>query len=183
MRHLLAVLTILILFVTGGCAQTTTVEKPVETVKWYTFSEAVELNKKQPKKMLIDVYTDWCGWCKKMDATTFKDPLVMKMLNKYYYAVKMDAEMKDTIVFQNVTFVNPEPAEKRSTHQLAQSLLNGQLSYPTVVYLDEQYTILSPVPGYQTPETIEPILVFFGEDKHKTDKYEDFLKTFKSQLK
>ena len=185
MKYSLILLSITILFFNEGLAQKKqkekTIEMPIETIKWYTFQQAVELNKKQPKKLFIDVYTEWCGWCKKMDASTFTDPIVIKTMNKYYYAIKMDAEMTDTIVFQNTTFVNPEPAKKRSTHQLANALLNGQLGYPTAVYLDEQYNMLSPVAGYQTPEAIEPILIFFGENKHKTGKYEDFVKTFKPQ--
>ena len=61
-------------------------------VKWYTFEEAVELNKAEQRKIFIDVYTDWCGWCKKMDATTFNSPEIAKILNEEYYAVKFDAE-------------------------------------------------------------------------------------------
>lgn len=151
-------------------------------INWLTFQEAVELNKKNPKKIFIDVYTDWCGWCKVMDAKTFSNPTVIKHMNKYFYAVKLNAEMKDTIVFNNHTFVNPGAGAARSTHQLAASLLNNQLSYPTTVYLDEQFNMLTPVPGYLKPEQIEPILIYFGEDKHKSSNYEEFVKTFKSEL-
>ena len=154
-----------------------------EKIHWYTFQEAVELNKKNPKKFFIDVYTDWCGWCKKMDASTFTHPVIMKNMNKYYYAIKLNAEMKDTIVFQNHTFVNPQPTVQRSVHELAGALLNGQMGYPTAVYLDEKYNMLGPVAGYQTPDALEPILIFFGENKHNVGKYEDFLKTFKGEIK
>src|SRR5574337_722786 len=97
---------------------------PKEEIKWYSFQEAYNLNKTNPKKIFIDVYTDWCGWCKKMDASTFKDPNVIKIMNKYYYAVKLNAEMKDTITMDTVKFVNPSPNTPRSTHQLAAALLH-----------------------------------------------------------
>ncbi len=55
-----------------------------QTVKWYSFEQAVKLNKQNPKKIFIDVYTDWCGWCKRMDKVTFSNPVIAKYLNKYY---------------------------------------------------------------------------------------------------
>ncbi|MBL7891096.1 MAG: DUF255 domain-containing protein [Bacteroidia bacterium] len=153
---------------------------PEEQIKWYTFQEAYNLNKTKPKKIFIDVYTDWCGWCKKMDAYTFKDQRVIKLMNKYFYAVKLDAEMKDTVRMDSAQFVNPNPNGMRSTHQLASALLNNQMSYPTTVYLNEKFGLLSqPVPGYQTPESIEPIMVFLGEELFNKQTWEEFMKTYK----
>lgn len=120
------------------------------TVKWYTFEEAVELNKTQQRKIFIDVYTDWCGWCKKMDATTFNHPTIAKILNEQYYAVKFDAETSDTIKFSGQVFVN-ESNRSRSPHQLAVALLQGKMSYPSVAYLNENNQLLTAVPGYYTP--------------------------------
>src|SRR6187399_1544026 len=69
-----------------------------ETINWITLQEAEKLNKKQPRKIVIDVYTDWCGWCKKMDKSTFADAKTAAYVNKHYYAVKLDAETKEEIV-------------------------------------------------------------------------------------
>lgn len=157
--------------------------KPVEEgIHWYSFTEAVELNKKNPKKIFIDVYTDWCGWCKVMDKSTFPNPVIVKLLNKNFYCVKLNAEMKDTVRFNNVTFINPNPTVSRSTHQLAASLLNNQLSYPTTVYLDENINMLQAIPGYQKPEQLEPILVFLGEGKYKTTSWDEFIKSYKGEI-
>ena len=92
-----------------------------QEINWLTFEQAVEKNKTEPKKMFIDVYTHWCGWCKVMDRTTFKDSAVISYLNKNFHAVKLDAETKDTIRFQGHDFVfRPE----NKANDIAISLLN-----------------------------------------------------------
>src|ERR1051326_1000883 len=85
-----------------------------EKIQWHTFQEAVALSKKEKRKIFIDVYTQWCGWCKVMEKNTFTNPVIVKYMNAHFYAVKLDAEMKDTVVFNNNTFVNPNPTTLRS---------------------------------------------------------------------
>ncbi len=147
------------------------------TVKWYTFEEAVELNSINPKKIFIDVYTDWCSWCKVMDQKTFSHPDIADYLNENYYPVKFNAESREPITFRGMVF-NNKGEGRRSPHELAAALLQGKMSYPSVAYLDENNQLLTSVPGYVTPAQIEPILVFFGEDHYKTTNWEDFQKTF-----
>ncbi|GIV27707.1 MAG: hypothetical protein KatS3mg027_1521 [Bacteroidia bacterium] len=74
-------------------------------VKWLSFKEAQELNKQAPKPFLVDIYTDWCGWCKVMMRTTYSNPNIAGYINTYFYPVKFNAETKDTIEFdgQNIT--------------------------------------------------------------------------------
>ena len=153
-----------------------------EKIHWRTFQEAIELSKKEKRKIFIDVYTAWCGWCKVMDKNTFTNPVLVKYINEKYYAVKLDAEMKDSIFFNNYLFVNPDPKTTRSTHQLAASLLNNKMSYPTTVFLDENFSLLTQVPGYMQPSQLEPIIKYFGEDSFKNIKWEDYQQTFKSAL-
>lgn len=157
-------------------------KKETPELKWLTFTEAVELNKKEPKKILIDVYTEWCGWCKVMDKSTYTDTTIINYINKHFYPVKIDAEMKDTVRFRDIVFVNPNPAQSRSPHQLAQALLNGKMSYPTTVFLDEKFDMLGPLPGYYSAQNLEPVLVFYGEERYKTTKWEEFTKTFKGKV-
>lgn len=183
MKKLISFTLICILLVTVYAFQKAPDKTVPEKINWLTFEQAVELNKKNPKKIFIDVYTGWCGWCKVMDAQTFTNPVIIKKMNANFYAVKLDAEMKDTVRFQNQVFVNPNPTQRGSTHQLAAALLNGQMSYPTTVYLDENFSMLGPVPGFLKPEAMEPILAFYGENHYKQTKWEDFSKTFKGEVK
>lgn len=154
----------------------------VGVVKWYTFEEAVELAGKNPRKLFIDVYTDWCGWCKKMDQNTFTHPVIAEYLNKNFYPVKFNAESTSPIEFAGKIFINEGNAGARSTHQLAIALLQGRLSYPSTVYMNEQMQLLTPVAGYMEPKAMEPILSFFATDKYKTVSWEDFRKTFVSKI-
>ncbi len=151
-------------------------------ISWMGITQALGSIQVAPKKIFVDVYTDWCGWCKHMDKTTFTHPVIVELLNKYYYAVKLDAEMKDSLNIGGKWYVNPNPENKRSTHDIAKTLLNDKLSYPTSVYLDETGNILSPVPGYMAPKDLEKVLVYFGENHHKTITYEEFLKNFKGRI-
>lgn len=150
-------------------------------VNWLTFEEAVEANKKEPKKIFIDVYTDWCGWCKVMDKNTFNHPEIAAYLNENFYPVKLNAEQKEDIIFNGHTF-KFVPTGGKGYHELAASLLNGKLSYPTVVFLDEEFSIIQPLPGYHKPEQFDPILKFIGGGSYKNVAWEDFQKNYKSSL-
>lgn len=174
MKKILVSLLLITVFALQGIAQKT-------EVKWYTFEEAVELNQKEQRKIFIDVYTDWCGWCKKMDANTFTHPTIAKILNEEYYAVKFDAESKDTINFSGQQFIN-EGNGGRSPHQLAVALLQGKMSYPSIAYMNENNQLLTAVPGYYTPERLEPVLKFFAYDIFQSKSFEDYQKDFKSEI-
>ena len=71
-----------------------------EKIQWISFEDAVERCAKEPKMVFIDVYTDWCGWCKRMDQSTFVNPVIAKYMNEHFYCVKFDAERQDTLTFQ-----------------------------------------------------------------------------------
>lgn len=153
-------------------------EDPV-VVKWMTFEEAVEKSKTEKRKIFIDVYTDWCGWCKVMDKKTFNEPAVARLLNEKFYPVKFNAEQREDVVFNGTTFRFIESGG-RGAHQLAAALLNNQLSYPTVVFLDEDFKMLLPLPGFRKAPEFHKIAQFIGEDHYKTLKMEDFDAKYKS---
>lgn len=155
-------------------------EKPADLINWMSFEEAVKKQAEDPKTILIDMYTDWCGWCKKMDSETFRNPQIANYINTYFYPVKFNAERVDTIEYLGQKYFNLNTGN-RSTHQLAQQLLSGRMSYPSIVYIDFEGHI-NPVPGYMDPKSIEPLLVYFNERINKNcdykDFYQDFINTF-----
>ena len=102
-------LTISVLFTThsNSVAQST-------EIKWMSLSEVETAMKKKPKKIFVDVYTDWCGWCKRLDATTYKDAAVVKYINENFYSVKLDAEMKQPVTYQGKIYTYEASMKKNS---------------------------------------------------------------------
>jgi thioredoxin-related protein len=156
--------------------ETTVAAAPASELKWYTWAEATELQKTKPKKMLIDVYTDWCGWCKRMDKNTFGDAKVSAYLTDNFYPVKLDAEQKEDIIFGRDTFkfVESQPGTGKGFHTLAYALLDGRMGYPTVVYLDETYQRISISPGYKEVPDMMTELEFIKDEHYKTKTLDQF---------
>jgi thioredoxin-related protein len=149
-------------------------------IKWMSFEEAVAMSRKSPKKMFIDVYTSWCGWCKKMDASTFKEPEVVKYINDNYYAVKLDAETKDTIRFQDKEF---KFIPEYKSNEIAISLLSGKMGYPSYVFLDESFTLMSgPVQGFLQKNDMMAYLTYFGAGLHNQQEFETYREGFLKNL-
>lgn len=135
-----------------------TKETPVaKDIDWLTFEEAVKKNDSEKRYILIDVYTDWCGWCKVMDRETFTDSKVKAHLDKNFHVVKLDAEQKEEIKFKGNSFKWVK-AGRNGIHQLAYSLLGGEMSYPTLVILNDKFQRVEVVKGFKRPNELYSIL-------------------------
>ena len=171
---------LVIILVIAGCFSVSA--QTAEKVKWYTLDEALKLNAAAPRKILIDVYTDWCGYCKVMDAETFGHPGIAAYINKNFYAVKFDAESSAPVKFSGNTYVNPGAGgARKSTHQFTSAF--GVSGYPSIVYLTDDLKLIGVVPGFMKPVQIEPLLHYIVEEQYqKNIKFEDYQKTFVSKL-
>jgi thioredoxin-related protein len=128
--------------------------KEDKKINWLTIEEAQALGKKNPKKLFVDVYTDWCVWCKRMDQATFQDAEVVDYVNKNYYAVKLDAESKKMIKFNDTDLTEMELARAMRVS-----------GYPTIVLLDETFTKIRPVPGFQKADAFKDMLMEWNGEK------------------
>jgi len=113
-----------------------------EKIEWMKFEDAVAANLENPKMLIVDVYTDWCGWCKKMDALTFQDPKVIEYINDQFYAVKLNAEdVNRTFDFMGKKYSEAEMA----------AVMRVQ-SYPNFVIIDPTLKNITQLPGYREPD-------------------------------
>lgn len=125
---------------------------------------------------MVDLYTEWCGWCKKMDVTSFKKKEVIEYINKNFYAVKFDAEQKDSIHYDNKIFVFRKEG-RRGVHELAEAILDGQLTYPSIVYFNSRMERILISQGYKTGEGLLKELTFVLEDIYVRIRWEDYQKS------
>ena len=163
----------------------TSIDPPSEEVKvkWLSWEEAAELHKTTPKKFFVDVYTDWCGWCKVMDKKTFTDPKVAAYLEEHFYSIKLDAESRDAIQHMGTSFEFREVPESRrgGIHMLAYSLLDGKMSYPTVVTLNENFERIAISPGFKEADMMYTELQFAAEEHYKNTSFKEFMDNQKSK--
>ena len=150
-----------------------------QSIQWMTLAEAIEAQKENPKKIIIDVYTDWCGPCKLMDKNTFQNRDVAAYISKHYYAVKFNAEGNESITYSGNEFSNPnyDPEKKgrNATHQFTQYL--GVKGYPSVIFMSETNDLIMPLVGYQKPQQIELFLKMIKQGDYMIfSKPEDFEK-------
>ncbi|MEM6967462.1 MAG: DUF255 domain-containing protein [Bacteroidota bacterium] len=155
-------------------------QKKVNTnaIEWMTWEEVQKAQKKEKRKVFVDVYTDWCGWCKKMDKTTFRNKTIIKYLNQNFYAVKFDAETRETITLDGKKYDYVENNGRRGYNELAADLLKGRLSYPSTVFLNEDFSLIQPIPGMLEADQLEMIATYFGEDQHKKTPWTRYEKTY-----
>ena len=167
---LLAIISLIYAFVPSS---STTNANAAEKPDWVDWETAVERNKTDKRPFIVDIYTDWCGFCKKMDRTTFTDPEVIKYINEHFHAIKFNAEQKEPIVWEGKTFewVNHG---RRGVNTLAASLLDGKLGYPSFVYLNEDMQRIMIAPGYKTPEMIMKELVYSKEKIYNKTPWQEY---------
>jgi thioredoxin-related protein len=152
-------------------------KKSGDGINWMTWSEVENALEKEKKKVFVDVFTDWCGYCKKMDKTTFKDKGIVTYINENFYAVKFDAEQKETITLDGNKYKYIKSG-KRGYNQLAADLLKGRLSYPTIVFLNDDLSLIQPIPGYMDAKKMEVIVTYFAENNHKKTPWTRYEKSY-----
>ncbi len=158
-------------------------------INWMSVEEAIAAQEEEPRKIMMDMYTTWCGPCKMLDKNTFQNKDVADYVNKNYYAVKFNAEGNLKVTFKDKEYGNPSFDSSRkgrnSQHQFAQYL--RVQAYPTIIFLDEKADLITPIPGYHAPNQLEIFLKLFATDKHKEvttkDEWEAYQKEFKAEFK
>lgn len=131
---------------------------------WLTFNAGMDQSAKENKKILVDVYTDWCGWCKKMDKEVYTDAKVVALLNEKFVVVKLNAESSSKLSYNGKEFTEQE---------FARAL--GIDGYPTTVFFEPDSKPITRIPGYVEAKTLAKVLSYIGDNHYKTISYQDFL--------
>jgi uncharacterized protein YyaL (SSP411 family) len=148
-------------------------------VKWYKIEEAEQQAATQGKKIIVKVYANWCGWCKEMDKATFPNVHVAKILNQSFIPVQFNSEQLGDIAWGGTTYKVVRPKNSGRYHQLAAQWLNGQMSYPTIVILDENGKVIQAIAGYRRAAEFEKLIAFFATDAYRTTNWAVFEKGYK----
>lgn len=130
-----------------------------------SFEEILQLAQKNKKKVVINVYADWCGWCKKMERETFPDEKVQEEINKNYYFYSLNGESNETIQYDGQKFTKA---------QFAKAF--GIRGFPSTIFLNYDSKPITVVPGYIDAKTFANILKYIGEDLYTKMTFEQFLK-------
>ena len=132
-------------------------------IQWHSYNDGVTLARIQNKKLLIDVYADWCGWCKKMDSDIYTDENIRTIVAGNFIAVKLNAESST-----NVT-VGTDQLDEAG---LARAL--GVTGYPTTIFLESGAEPITKIAGYMEAKEFATVLRFIGEDHYKNTTFEQF---------
>ena len=132
---------------------------------WNSFDAGLELAKINHKKILVDVYTDWCGWCKRMDEEVYSDPRVKEYLEKNFVLIKMNAEAKGTIHYKGKIYSPP---------QLASAF--GVTGYPATLFLKDDSDAITLLPGYMEAPMFLHVLSFVAENQYGKKQFNQYLK-------
>jgi thioredoxin-related protein len=167
---------VLLLFVAPAFGQK---EGGKKTVPWLSPQQVAQHVAQNPKPLIIDVYTDWCHYCKLMDKTTWSHPQLRAYVAENFYPLKFNAESKEEVAWMGKTYAY-KPAYK--VHMLAAEWLKGNMVFPSTVIIpaDGESIIL---PGMMSPAEMEPVLRYFGEGYYKTTTWQSFKEAYKTTWK
>ncbi len=157
------------------------IESLPQTINWLSWEEAMEIQPSSEKKMLLFIYTDWCTLCRRMDERAFKDESLSAYINASFIPVRLNAESRETLIYQGEEYTYTRKG-KLGYHQLAATLLDGRLSFPQLVVMDVDQTIIQSIAGYQTPIQMEQICTYFGQDLYEETPWSAFRRNFQPQF-
>lgn len=163
MRRSLFILFLLTVFCHAAYSQAPQ-NKTSQGPSWLSFEEAVTAAEKNDKKILIDIYAPWCGWCRKMQAEVYTIPEVLAYLNEHFEIGRVNIDERgDTVNFNGYQF---------SSSELGYGL--GAEGTPTTIFLEPNADYITRVPGYVGTEEFLKVLRFIGSEAFREQSYQEY---------
>jgi len=137
-----------------------------KSIAWNEIEEAVKLNTENPKKFLIYVYSDNCGWCRKMENETFASSVIIDFINQNFYAIKINSNIKRDIQYnkRKFSYVPADPVTGNPAHhEFLLVLLQGRMAYPSIAWLDENLVYIGVERGFKSIEPFRKYLIYINE--------------------
>jgi thioredoxin-related protein len=124
------------------------------------FEKIDSINTVNPKYTIVFIHTNWCKYCKKMQASTLQNEKVIEMLNDSFWFNSLDAEGKEPIEFNNTIFKYVPNGNNVGDHELATALgtVDEELNYPTICILNAKYEIVFQYAGYLSSKEMLTVL-------------------------
>lgn len=136
---------------------------------WTNLEKAVAKARDEKKPILLDVYTDWCGWCKKMDKEVFAHPAVAEVLSERFALAKVNGESREGFTFKG---------QRTDGVGIARGF--GVRGYPAIIFLDSNADMLSMIPGFVDADRFLPIVLFIGNREYERMEWEEYLKKYEA---
>lgn len=133
-------------------------------IKWISMQDAQEASSNDGKKIMVEVFAEWCEYCQKLEEQVLPDSTVIVNVNKYYHSVKLDGESDELITFNDSTL---------SMKDFAKDL--GVRSYPTILFIDSQGELILQINGYMPVGDFQSMLVYIGEEAYNKTEFHEFV--------
>lgn len=144
-------------------------ELKIEKIKWYSYTEGIKKAKAEKKPILVDFYTDWCTYCKKMDAETYSHEKVYNYLNQKFVPIKVNAESQNKVKFDGKEMTEQELAMGFQVN-----------SYPTLFFMESEKETIGTAPGFIEVNQFYTISTYVGSNAYKKMTLEKYRTTIKT---
>lgn len=130
---------------------------------WESMEDARKKAEKEGKKVVIYANAVWCTYCKKQEKEVFSQKNVQELTNKHFYAVWLDIESQEKMIFRG---------EEISQRDFARAMrITGT---PTFIFLDSEGEIIAGQPGFIPEDLYMQILRFVGTDAYLDQSFAEF---------
>lgn len=142
-----------------------------QEIEWISWEELNDKMKTHPKKVIVSFNKSNCPWCEEMETKVMGSEDIANYINKTFYPLKLSVAENRNIVIKDKTY----RLDRDGIHQLAKVLSRNQISFPMLVFVNEQFQIIQPIAGIQSRDKLRNILVYFGEDYFQEIPWKRFI--------